>query len=222
MTYHRAAIWIAVIIVLTIIVLYGPTLYKRERSSGYSSKPLPHAMASGSFPLNAPPLPLRRVAAKKHIPGEEVAARTLPEGQGWVCLVSQHPCPEGMRIPFPHPGGAAPASVHREKYGGPGEEVVTTRHRDGFQACCSVNAVPCPAGRSIDCRTGESISDPTPKRESMMAGRREGYGPPPGMARAISHTELPYLYGDRGWADFPRELEANTASSISHFIERSA
>lgn len=48
------------------------------------------------------------------------------------------------------------------------------------------------------------------------------YGPPPGMARAIDPSELPYIYGDRGWAHFPRELEGSSASSMSQFMERSA
>jgi hypothetical protein len=47
---------------------------------------------------------------------------------------------------------------------------------------------------------------------------REGYGPPPGMRRALHHEEL----GDRGWPSYPYEYTANTASSISHMIERSA
>jgi hypothetical protein len=47
---------------------------------------------------------------------------------------------------------------------------------------------------------------------------REHYGPPPGAYRALSEFELP----DRGYPEFPREYEANSASSISHMIERSA
>jgi hypothetical protein len=50
------------------------------------------------------------------------------------------------------------------------------------------------------------------------AGQKEGYGPPPGVYRALSHEELP----NRGWPEFPYEYTANTASSISHMIERSA
>jgi hypothetical protein len=50
------------------------------------------------------------------------------------------------------------------------------------------------------------------------AGRKEGYGPPPGVYRALSHEEL----DGRGWPEFPYEYTANTASSISHMIERSA
>jgi hypothetical protein len=49
-------------------------------------------------------------------------------------------------------------------------------------------------------------------------GAREHYGPPPGAYRALSEFELP----DRGYPEFPREYEANSASSISHMIERSA
>lgn len=57
------------------------------------------------------------------------------------------------------------------------------------------------------------------KREKPQQGAgRERYGPPPGMNRALSHEEL----GDRGWPGFPFEYTANTASSISHMIERSA
>ena len=51
-----------------------------------------------------------------------------------------------------------------------------------------------------------------------LRAAREGYGGPPGWFRAMSHLEL----GDRGWPDAPREYEANTASAISHMIERSA
>ena len=50
------------------------------------------------------------------------------------------------------------------------------------------------------------------------ASVREHYGPPPGVYRALGLYEL----GDRGWTDYPYEYEANTASSISHMIERSA
>lgn len=52
----------------------------------------------------------------------------------------------------------------------------------------------------------------------FAAGRREKYGAPPGMVRAIHHDELGY----RGWADAPGDYQANTASAISHMIMRSA
>jgi hypothetical protein len=48
---------------------------------------------------------------------------------------------------------------------------------------------------------------------------RERYGPPPGMVRAIDHNELP---DDRGWPGMDKVYNANTASSISHMVERSA
>ena len=58
-----------------------------------------------------------------------------------------------------------------------------------------------------------------PRHESKGARpRAEHYGPPPGMRRALDPLELP----DRGYVEFPREYEANTASSISALIERSA
>jgi len=47
---------------------------------------------------------------------------------------------------------------------------------------------------------------------------RERYGPPPGMRRAVSHDELGY----RGWVEADRVYEGNTASAVSHMIERSA
>ena len=53
---------------------------------------------------------------------------------------------------------------------------------------------------------------------SSAAPLRENYGPPPGAYRALSHKEL----GNRGWPSYPFEYNANTASSISHMIERSA
>lgn len=60
---------------------------------------------------------------------------------------------------------------------------------------------------------------PRPRHESKGAQpRAEHYGPPPGMRRALDPLELP----DRGYVEFPREYEANTASSISALIERSA
>jgi hypothetical protein len=54
--------------------------------------------------------------------------------------------------------------------------------------------------------------------QGLLKGRREHYGPPPGAYRALSHEEL----GNRGWPEYPFEYTANTASSISHMIERSA
>jgi hypothetical protein len=53
-------------------------------------------------------------------------------------------------------------------------------------------------------------------REKLKA--REHYGPPPGMQRAESHYELGY----RGWPEADWVYHANTASAISHMIERSA
>jgi hypothetical protein len=47
---------------------------------------------------------------------------------------------------------------------------------------------------------------------------REKYGPPIGAARAIKADEL----GDRGWATACQDFHANSASSISQFVERSA
>ena len=57
-----------------------------------------------------------------------------------------------------------------------------------------------------------------PRYISRERPKKEGYGPPPGMNRAISHYEL----GCRGWPQYPPEYHANTASAISHMIERSA
>jgi len=54
--------------------------------------------------------------------------------------------------------------------------------------------------------------------EFTTEARKERYGAPPGMVRAIHHDELGY----RGWADAPGDYEANTASAISHAIMRSA
>lgn len=65
------------------------------------------------------------------------------------------------------------------------------------------------------CRAGPQHRGPS---VSPSAGPRERYGPPPGMVRALSHYEL----GDRGWPSYPWEYDANTASAISHMIERSA
>ena len=57
-----------------------------------------------------------------------------------------------------------------------------------------------------------------PSAANTSTGIREHYGPPPGVYRAITPEEL----GPRGWTGMPYEYEANTASSISHMIERSA
>jgi hypothetical protein len=48
---------------------------------------------------------------------------------------------------------------------------------------------------------------------------KEGYGPPPGLYRALTLEELG---PDRGWPSYPLEYEANTASAISGLIRRSA
>jgi hypothetical protein len=48
---------------------------------------------------------------------------------------------------------------------------------------------------------------------------REGYGPPPGLYRALTLEELG---PDRGWPSYPFEYTANTASSISGLVRRSA
>ena len=47
---------------------------------------------------------------------------------------------------------------------------------------------------------------------------REGYGPPPGWYRALSHYEL----DDRGWPEWDKAYEGSSASAVSHMIERSA
>lgn len=52
----------------------------------------------------------------------------------------------------------------------------------------------------------------------IVARIKENYGPPPGARRALSPEEL----GDRGWVSWPYEYNANTASSISRMVERSA
>ncbi len=49
-------------------------------------------------------------------------------------------------------------------------------------------------------------------------GFREHYGPPPGVYRALTPEEL----GDRGWISWPFDYHGNTASAVSHMIERSA
>jgi hypothetical protein len=69
------------------------------------------------------------------------------------------------------------------------------------------------ADNAHDFESGHSHGPGTP-----TGGRREHYGPPPGMYRALSHEEL----DNRGWPEYPYEYTANTASSISHMIERSA
>lgn len=48
--------------------------------------------------------------------------------------------------------------------------------------------------------------------------KKEKYGPPPGMARAISHKELGY----RGWPEANNSYQGSSASSVAHMVERSA
>lgn len=48
--------------------------------------------------------------------------------------------------------------------------------------------------------------------------RKERYGEPPGMLRAVHQDEL----GFRGWADMPGDYEGSSASAISAYIQRSA
>ena len=67
------------------------------------------------------------------------------------------------------------------------------------------------------------------KREQSHRDSKETYGEPPGMVRAAHWDELGYRgwagVGDRGTGFGDRRAlvyEANTASSISHMIERSA
>jgi hypothetical protein len=79
-------------------------------------------------------------------------------------------------------------------------------------------AAPCWCGKCL----AELVCGGAPSRRTppppAPPGLREHYGPPPGAARALSHYEL----GDRGWPSYPWEYNANTASAISHMIERSA
>ena len=56
------------------------------------------------------------------------------------------------------------------------------------------------------------------KAQAAVTSRREGYGPPPGRARAISHEELP----SRGVYEWDRVYEASTAGAIAAYIERTA
>jgi hypothetical protein len=56
------------------------------------------------------------------------------------------------------------------------------------------------------------------REKPQTQSTRERYGPPPGTYRAMSPDEL----GIQGWMEFPFAYTANTASSISHMIERSA
>jgi predicted outer membrane lipoprotein len=58
----------------------------------------------------------------------------------------------------------------------------------------------------------------TAGRSRTREPHREKYGPPPGAFRALSPEEL----DDRGWPEYPYEYTADTASAISHMIERSA
>lgn len=48
--------------------------------------------------------------------------------------------------------------------------------------------------------------------------KKENYGDPPGMIRAVHQDEL----GFRGWADMPGDYEGSSASAVSAYAERSA
>lgn len=50
------------------------------------------------------------------------------------------------------------------------------------------------------------------------SSKKEHYGEPPGMIRAVHHDEL----GFRGWADMPGDYEGSSASSVSAYMQRSA
>jgi hypothetical protein len=51
-----------------------------------------------------------------------------------------------------------------------------------------------------------------------FGGRKEKYGEPPGMLRAVHQDEL----GFRGWADMPGDFEGSSASAVSAYVQRSA
>ena len=54
--------------------------------------------------------------------------------------------------------------------------------------------------------------------KDTFGGRKERYGEPPGMLRAVHQDEL----GFRGWADMPGDYEGSSASAISAYMMRSA
>lgn len=57
-----------------------------------------------------------------------------------------------------------------------------------------------------------------PHTDSFGGPRKERYGEPPGMLRAVHQDEL----GFRGWADMPGDFEGSSASAISAYMQRSA
>lgn len=96
--------------------------------------------------------------------------------------------------------------------------VVTAINGSGASGFTSGSTTP----RGWPRAAGGSPHSAQPLKMARRQGRREKYGPPPGMARSISPSELPYLYGDRGWADGPREMEGSSAGAMGAYIERSA
>jgi hypothetical protein len=68
---------------------------------------------------------------------------------------------------------------------------------------------------------GQLESPPAPIHasvEGFSGSRKERYGEPPGMIRAVHQDEL----GFRGWADMPGDYEGSSASAISAYMQRSA
>lgn len=68
---------------------------------------------------------------------------------------------------------------------------------------------------------GQPESPLAPMRASVdgfSGSRKERYGEPPGMIRAVHQDEL----GFRGWADMPGDYEGSSASAISAYMQRSA
>lgn len=56
------------------------------------------------------------------------------------------------------------------------------------------------------------------KKKTFGGSRKELYGDPPGMLRAVHQDEL----GFRGWADMPGDYEGSSASAVSAYMQRSA
>ena len=56
------------------------------------------------------------------------------------------------------------------------------------------------------------------KAAAKKGGKKENYGEPPGLIRAVHQDEL----GFRGWSDMPGDYEGSSASAVSAYAMRSA
>lgn len=212
MSYLTAVIIMLVILVVIAAIFWGIPMLKREKPSKGGSLVVapPPGSAGGYGPYGPGTSKMASIAASASLPldqdfGPQSTAAATRSARGFAGGRAEHHGTGSNHL------DASPSlewygwhdRFRKEGHGGWRHHLDASPSLEWYGPGGQLETPSAPVHASVD---------------GFSGSRKERYGEPPGMIRAVHHDEL----GFRGWADMPGDYEGSSASAVSAYMQRSA